>query len=64
MTESPCIPSAVTNVGKELGWPSNRPAYIKNNESSLERYSCFSVNNDNFNKFEADTEFPAGSAPS
>lgn len=64
MTESLCIASAETNAGKELGWPSKRPAYIKNNESILERYSCFSVNTDNFIKFKAAIEFPAGSAPS
>lgn len=64
MTESLCNASAVTKVGKELGWLSKRPEYIKNNESTLERYSCFSVNNDSFTKFKAATEFPAGSAPS
>lgn len=62
--ESQCNVSAVTNVGRALGWLDKRPENVKNKESILERYSSFSVNIDSFNKFNAAIEFPEGSAPS
>lgn len=56
--------SADTNAGKALGLLDKRPANVKNKGSIFERYSDFSVNIDSFNRFNADIELPAGSAPS